>query len=192
MATLDETADALDELRGGNGVPFNTMLNAMIRTRGVKNMHMRDDVRSDVLEFVSKQIHDGLPSDQIAPQIWNVVRNTAADAFRQKTAVLKRMDDDPDESDRHLITPSAEEECEMYERYIALEAALKAMRGSGKHADRRQFAALDASMNGQSPRERLTVEFGEDLTDDTAAHVVLRAREKLRGLCGIPKSPKKS
>jgi len=80
----------------------------------------------------------------------------------------------------------------MYERYIALEASLSAMRVSSKRADRRQFAALDAAMNGESPRERLAREFAEDLTDDSAAHVVLRAREKLRSVCGIPKSRKRS
>lgn len=192
MATVYEIAEALDDLRGGNPARFNTMLNAMIRARGIKDDHMRDDVRSDVLEFISKQIYDGVPSDQVAPQIRNVIRNNAVSAFRRRTAALERVDDDPDESDRHLVAPSAEKEYEMYERYIALEAALSAMRGSSKRADRRQFAALDAAMNGESPRERLAREFGEDLTDDTAAHVVLRAREKLRNVCGIPKSRMRS
>jgi len=108
VATVYEITEALDDLRGGEPARFNTMLNAMIRARGVRDGHLRDDVRSDVLEFISKQIHDGVPSDQIAPQVWNVVRNNAVSAFRRRTAALDRVDDDPDESDRHLVAPSAE------------------------------------------------------------------------------------
>lgn len=192
MAAVHEIGEALDDLRAGKSERFNTMLNAMIRTHGVKDGNMRDDVRSDVLEFIGKQIHSGIPSEQIAPLVWNVVRNNAMSAFRRRTADLKRTDDDPDESDPHLLVPSAEEEYEMYERYLSVEAALSAMRDSRKLADRRHFAALDATTNGESPAARLARDFGEEITDDAAAHVVLRAREKLRRVCEIPKGRKRS
>lgn len=192
MASVHELEEALDDLRAQKSDRFNTMLNGIIRAHGVRDDHMRDDVKSDVLEFVRKQIVAGVRSDRIAPQIWNVVGNNAMSAFRRQKADSKHRDDDPDPSDPHLIAPSAEEQYEAYEIYRMLNDALKAMRTSGKRADRRQYAALHAAMHGESPRERLAREFGEDLTDDAAAHVVLRARTKLKSLCEIPKARKRS
>ena len=190
MASVHEIEEALDDLRAQKSDRFNTMLNAIIRAHGVKDYHMRDDVRSDVLEFVRQQIVAGVRSELIAPQIWNVVGNNAASAFRRQKTDSKHRDDDPDPSDPHLIAPSAEEQYEAYESYRVVKEAIEAMRTSGKRADRRQYAALDAAMHGESPRERLAREFGEDLTDDAAAHVVLRARTKLKSVCEIPKTRK--
>jgi hypothetical protein len=192
VASVHEIEEALDDLRSQKSDRFNTMLNAMIRAHGVRDYHMRDDVRSGVLEFVRRQIVAGVPSDRIAPQIWSVVGNNAKSAFRKQKADSKYRDDDPDPSDPKLIAPSAEEQYEMYESYRVVKEALEAMRTSGKHADRRQYAALDAAMHGESPRERLARDFGEELSDDAAAHVVLRARTKLKSVCEIPKTEKKS
>jgi hypothetical protein len=193
VATTNAMVEAIDELRQcRDGSKFDRMLNAMIRGGGVLSTQMRDEVRGAVYEAVAKHICEGVPSVTIAVEMGGIVTHKIHDQFKNRKRALKNVEFDPDDIGHRQFEPTTEDRYIACEEYEAVQKALLALRDSSKKADRRHFAVLDAVSKEESARDRLRRDFGEELSDDASRHVVLRAREKLRELCGIPKNEKAS
>lgn len=168
------------------------MLNGMIRGGGVSDAQLRDDVRAAVYEAVAHEICEGVPSVLIAPQLNGIVSHKIKDALRNKQKFKNDVEYDPEAIDHRPYEPSTEDRYAAFEDYELVQSAMVALRDSAKQADRRHFAVLEAASRGESVSERLQRNFGEKLSEDAARHVLQRAREKLRELCGIPKNERAS
>lgn len=193
MLTFDAMVDALDDLRndsGTRGKTFDQVLNVMIRAH-VKDDQIRDEIRSEVYDNLARYFCAGVPSVELAPQIAKMVEHKVKSHYRNLSKTVKRLEYGVEVLEQRPASgPGVEERYEAMEKYEAVLAGLAQLRDSEKDADRRYFAVIDAARRGESPRQRLHRDFGEELSDDAAAHVLKRGRDKLKQLCGIPKDGK--
>lgn len=178
---------AVDDTRYSRNNNLYDIVGGMIVVRGVRQPDSVNEIRNYVYENVAELIYRGTPSIEIAKQLRIIVSRRVADFFRKKKRELSLAGtrvvslDQALESGEDVRDPVGTEEMVLRRNAIRiLQQAISELRVSESEHDRRDGLLLEAYLDDVPARTRMKEAFDKDVSDEYAATLLHRARQKLK------------
>jgi len=189
MNLSDKAEAALEEaLLNQNSAPLNTLIGFIVRSKGIVNAQVLNEIRSDVYFGLTKLRNKAQTIQEMAAQLYIIVVRARAShpqeaSFEDESAKAEESLSAPASSN---LSPDQEAKCD------AVMQILTAMGSSGKSADRKRYLAVMAEISGDDPVEAVRSEFGPDITANYASQLKHRGIEQVKAAYEASKGKKAS
>ncbi len=178
---------AVDDTRYSRNDDLYDIVGSMIVVRGVRQPDSINEIRNYVNENIAELIYRGTSSIEIAKQLRTIVSRRVADFFRKKKRALSLAGsrvvslDQALESGEDVRDPVGTEDMVLRRSAIRiLQRAISDMRASSSEHDRRDALLLEAYLDDVPARTRMREAFDKDISDEYAATLLYRAKQKLK------------
>ena len=196
MNLSDKAEAALEEaLLNQNSAPLNTLIGFIVRSKGIVNAQVLNEIRSDVYFGLTKLRNKAQTIQEMAAQLYIIVVRARASYYRRTLSHPQEasFEDESAKAEESLsapassnLSPDQEAKCD------AVMQILTAMGSSGKSADRKRYLAVMAEISGDDPVEAVRSEFGPDITANYASQLKHRGIEQVKAAYEASKGKKAS